>query len=66
MDILPPPTLEEFEDVYIVSDLMETDLHRIIYSRQPLSDDHVQYFLYQVKNEKENRTKKYCNMYLYF
>lgn len=48
MDILPPPTLEEFEDVYIVSDLMETDLHRIIYSRQPLSDDHVQYFLYQI------------------
>lgn len=48
MDILPPPSIAEFEDVYIVSDLMETDLHRIIYSRQPLSDDHVQYFLYQI------------------
>lgn len=48
MDILPPPSLDNFEDVYIVSDLMETDLHRIIYSRQPLSDDHVQYFLYQI------------------
>ena len=33
LDILAPPNLEHFEDVYIVSDLMETDLHRIIYSR---------------------------------
>lgn len=27
---------------------METDLHRIIYSRQSLSIDHIQYFLYQI------------------
>jgi mitogen-activated protein kinase 1/3 len=27
---------------------METDLHRIIYSRQPLTLDHVQYFVYQI------------------
>ena len=27
---------------------METDLHRIIYSRQELSDDHIQYFVYQI------------------
>ena len=27
---------------------METDLHRIVYSRQPLTDDHVQYFIYQI------------------
>lgn len=47
-DILPPPTLQTFEDVYIISDLMETDLHRIIYSRQELSDDHIQYFVYQI------------------
>ncbi|CAK4251980.1 unnamed protein product [Aphanomyces euteiches] len=47
VDLLPPPSISHFEDVYIISDLMETDLHRIIYSRQPLSDDHIQYFLYQ-------------------
>jgi len=47
-DILHPPNLDDFEDVYIVSDLMETDLHRIIYSKQKLSDDHVQYFIYQM------------------
>lgn len=48
VDLLPPPSLAQFEDVYIIADLMETDLHRIIYSRQPLTDDHVQYFLYQI------------------
>lgn len=50
MDMMPPNVkcLEDFTDVYIVADLMETDLHRIIYSKQKLSMDHVQYFLYQV------------------
>lgn len=47
VDILIPPNLEEFEDVYIVQDLMETDLHRIISSRQPLTIEHAQYFIYQ-------------------
>ena len=36
------------EDLYIVSDLMDTDLYRIIYSKQELSLDHVQYFVYQI------------------
>lgn len=27
---------------------METDLHRIIYSKQPLTIDHAQYFVYQI------------------
>lgn len=27
---------------------METDLHRVIYSRQDLSEDHIQYFTYQI------------------
>lgn len=49
IDIIPPPpSAEEFDDIYIVQDLMETDLHRIIYSRQPLTIDHVQYFIYQI------------------
>jgi mitogen-activated protein kinase 1/3 len=46
--IPPPPNAEEFEDVYIVQELMETDLHRIIHSRQSLTIDHVQYFIYQI------------------
>ncbi|KAE8886804.1 Mitogen-activated protein kinase [Phytophthora fragariae] len=48
LDLLRPPTLQEFNDVYIVTDLMETDLHRVIHSNQSISDDHVQYFLYQM------------------
>jgi len=47
-DVLPPSNWEKFEDIYIVSDLMDTDLHQIIRSKQALSDDHVQYFLYQI------------------
>lgn len=50
VDMMPPNVgrIVDFQDVYIVSDLMETDLHRIIYSKQPLTIDHVQYFLYQI------------------
>jgi serine/threonine protein kinase len=47
-DIIKPTNMRNFEDVYLISDLMETDLHRVIYSRQKLSDEHVQYFLYQL------------------
>ncbi|CAB11693.1 Mitogen-activated protein kinase spk1 [Schizosaccharomyces pombe] len=47
LDILPPPSYQELEDVYIVQELMETDLYRVIRS-QPLSDDHCQYFTYQI------------------
>lgn len=37
-----------FEDIYIITDLMETDMHRVVYSRQELSDEHIQYFVYQL------------------
>jgi len=47
-DILKPSSIEHFDDVYLVSELMDTDLHQIISSPQPLSDDHSQYFLYQI------------------
>lgn len=32
----------------MVCELMETDLHRVIYSRQRLTDEHTQCFLYQI------------------
>ncbi|MED6148540.1 Mitogen-activated protein kinase 11 [Stylosanthes scabra] len=47
-DIIRPPQKENFNDVYIVSELMDTDLHQIIRSSQPLTDDHCRYFLYQL------------------
>ncbi|KAF9021609.1 Pkinase-domain-containing protein [Hymenopellis radicata] len=46
LDILRPPSLKEFTEVYLVQELMETDLHRVIRT-QELSDDHCQYFIYQ-------------------
>lgn len=48
VDILPPVTLADFQDVYVISELMDTDLHQIIISNQPLSNDHMQYFVYQM------------------
>ena len=47
-DIPKPPSKTGFNDIYIITDLMETDLHRVIYSRQELTDDHIQYFIYQI------------------
>ena len=48
LDILKPEGRTNYADIYIITDLMETDLHRVIYSRQDLSDDHIQYFVYQI------------------
>ena len=48
LDLEEPPSLSSFNDIYIITELMETDLHRIIYSKQKLTDEHVQYFLYQI------------------
>ena len=45
-EIMRPPT-RDFTDLYIVYDLMDTDLHQIIRSKQELTDDHLQYFIYQ-------------------
>jgi len=46
-DILRP-TEKLFSDIYLVFDLMDTDLHQIIHSRQEITDEHVRYFLYQI------------------
>ncbi|XWS53231.1 hypothetical protein CRYUN_Cryun11dG0140100 [Craigia yunnanensis] len=47
-DVIPPPLRTEFADVYIATELMDTDLHQIIRSNQGLSEEHCQYFLYQI------------------
>lgn len=38
----------DFQDFYMVLDLMQTDLHRLIGSRQVLTEEHHQFFLYQL------------------
>jgi len=45
---LYPPDHPDFDDIYIITDLMETDLHRVIYSKQVLNEEHHQYFSYQI------------------
>jgi serine/threonine protein kinase len=48
-DIIETPKGQsKFKDIFIITDLMDTDLHRIIRSSQSLSDDHVRYFTYQI------------------
>lgn len=47
-DIMKPVGRQSFNDVYIVYELMDTDLHQIIRSSQTLTDDHCQYFIYQL------------------
>ncbi|KAL2077972.1 hypothetical protein ACEWY4_025657 [Coilia grayii] len=48
-DILQPTVPQSaFKSVYVVLDLMESDLHQIIHSRQPLTPEHTRYFLYQL------------------
>ncbi len=47
-DILKPDNPKTFNDIYIVTELMETDLHRVIYSKQKLTEEHIHYFVYQI------------------
>ena len=46
--ILKPKSLESMNELYVITDLMETDLAQIIKSQQNLGDEHVQFFLYQI------------------
>ncbi|CAN1818486.1 Mitogen-activated protein kinase homolog NTF3 [Linum perenne] len=47
-DVMMPIHRRSFKDVYLVYELMDTDLHQIIKSSQSLSNDHCQYFLFQL------------------
>ena len=49
-DIMLPPAgmISDWKDIYLVLELMDTDLHYIIHSKQSLTDDHIQYFIYQI------------------
>ncbi|KAI8995496.1 mitogen activated protein kinase [Trametes punicea] len=46
LDIIKPPSYDEFKEIYFIQELMQTDLHRVIRTQQ-LTDDHCQYFIYQ-------------------
>jgi mitogen-activated protein kinase 1/3 len=46
-DLIRPPSLEHFNDVYIVTTRMDQDLQSIVFSKTPLCEDQVQWILYQ-------------------
>ncbi|RXG60070.1 Serine/threonine-protein kinase NLK, partial [Armadillidium vulgare] len=59
LDILQPPHIDFFQEIkkevsltcsyrYVITELMQSDLHKIIVSPQHLTADHVKVFLYQI------------------
>lgn len=48
LDLLQPPHIDFFQEIYVITELMQSDLHKIIVSPQPLSADHIKVFLYQI------------------
>jgi len=48
LDMTEPVSKGEFEDLYLVLEFMETDLYKTIYSANRLTDEHMQYFIYQI------------------
>lgn len=46
--IMLPPSAREFKDIYVVFELMETDLHQVIKANDDLTPEHHQFFLYQM------------------
>ena len=49
LDLMRPQEgKDSFDDLYLVCELMETDLHQVIKSKQQLTNEHIQYFIYQI------------------
>ncbi|CEF66373.1 Nemo-like kinase [Strongyloides ratti] len=46
-DILQPNDKKLFQEIHILTELMQSDLHKIIVSQQPLTTEHIKVFLYQ-------------------
>ncbi|KAL2462833.1 Mitogen-activated protein kinase 15 [Forsythia ovata] len=46
--IMLPPSRREFRDIYVIFELMESDLHQVIKANDDLSPEHYQFFLYQL------------------
>ncbi|XVE83608.1 hypothetical protein DITRI_Ditri16bG0100800 [Diplodiscus trichospermus] len=46
--IMLPPSQRDFKDIYVVFELMESDLHQVIKANDDLTREHYQFFLYQL------------------
>lgn len=48
MSLMLPKSREDFNDIYMVSELVEGDLYSIIKSPQTLEEDHIKFIIYQI------------------
>lgn len=46
--LYPRQAKDTFRDLYIVTELLDTDLHLVLKSRQPLEEDHLRFIVYQL------------------
>ena len=65
--IVLPPNPREFKDIFVIFELMETDLHQVIKANDDLTHEHHQFFLYQVRprdlQRRPTRRKWVCLLY---
>lgn len=47
---LKPDNKKNFDEVFVIQECMQADLHFIIYSKQCLTKSHIQYLTYQILN----------------
>mmetsp|Transcript_31030 Transcript_31030/g.70985 ORF Transcript_31030/g.70985 Transcript_31030/m.70985 type:complete len:409 (+) Transcript_31030:128-1354(+) len=47
-EVFFPGSILKCTDIYVVTELMETDLASVLKSPQPVTDEHCQFFLYQI------------------
>eukprot|EP00758_Cryptobia_borreli_P004513 Tbor_TRINITY_DN4423_c0_g1::TRINITY_DN4423_c0_g1_i1::g.7897::m.7897 len=48
IDILPPIKGDQFEEIYIVTQLFDVDMSMVLKSNQVLLEEHIKFFLYQI------------------
>jgi mitogen-activated protein kinase 1/3 len=48
LDLIEPYDLDEYKDLYLVLEYVQTDLKRVIYSENQLSEDHIGFMMYQI------------------
>jgi len=48
LNVIEPESLEQFTDLYLVFEYVDTDLYKLIMSPQYLTTEHIQTFLYQM------------------
>jgi serine/threonine protein kinase len=48
IDLFPMIDIKAIESVYVVTELMSSDLMQVIHSTAPLSEQHIKYILFQI------------------